>query len=654
MVHPDAAAERFERVILESIQQILAHPEPSAYLAWAAHRLPALLGLSQFGFAPDEGARLGHLLATLIWNATPLPTNGFQPKPIAQPEAEVPCPCGSGLAYGACCGDLAALPPLSTELVWELLIEHLPEETLRAALDLGAIPEPLLARVAERWLDEDRPGRAVALLEPLFAGTLDRLDGHYGPMLDVLCDAYDRLDHRRKKLALLERVCTEGERALRATAWQQIGLIHLDAARYELAHAALIAALRCDPNNPGIPLFEIALLTAEGRNWMARERARFWLYRLRHLDLDLEGLRSFLESARADPQAAILAAQAEALDPALLELHDWLAVAMTRPLPGYRVRAREPTLGAVRRRLRAERDAGLARVRLETINEPRAELRPPPGMRQLERDWRNLYRFGKPDSTHLSLAGTVAVWSNPDWLEYLLGHPELADSLEVLDDLATALDEHPDSSQPWIVHALILPVLERAWAILQEILGSECVRQLPWSYPANRSLLRLVFRRYLAQIRFGRTDEAALSLETLLRLNPSDHQGARAELMNLYLRNGQDEEALALARRFPEDRLADLVYGEVLALYRLGREEQARRVLQTAIRRLPRVPVYLTRKHVRRPRFSPLDLDLLPEGEDQAWLYREAMRDVWLAQPGAIAWLRRCLARRAVPVNQED
>ncbi|QIK38615.1 hypothetical protein GWK36_12185 [Caldichromatium japonicum] len=642
MVQHDAtAAERFERVILESIDQILANPDPTSYLIWAGSRVPTLLGLSEFGFEPQEGERLGRLLATLIWNATPLPTNGFCPCPIERPEADEPCPCGSGLVYGACCGDLDALPPLSTELIWEILIERLPDGTLRAALDQGAIPEPLLARVAERWLDEDRPGRAVALLEPVFVGPLEQLDGRYALVLELLCDAYDRLEHWRKKLALLQRICAEGQRALQSTAWQRLGLMHLDAAQYDRAHDALTAALRCDPGNPSIALFEIALLTAQGRDLAARERARFWLHRIRRLGLDVEELKSFLEAAVADPQAAMLDSQAVSLDPALLDLHDWIAVAMTRPLPDYRPRKRRQAMRAAPGCTQPDRFAGLQGQDSAPELESASELRPPPDILQAQRQWCSLYPLGKPDSTHLALEEALTAWSDTGWLGHLLDHPELADSLEVLDDLATALYGHPDSSLPWIVHALLLPLLERAWAIIEHAAPLDADCRLPWSLAANRPVLRLLFRRYLAQVQLGHTAEAVLTLETLLSLNPQDHQGARAELMNLYLRAGEDERALELASRFPNDRLADLAYGEVLALYRLGRKERARRVLRVAIRRLPRVPAYLMRRRVRRPQLNPHDVTF--GDDDQAWLYREAMRDVWVAEPGVLDWLKHCL-----------
>jgi tetratricopeptide (TPR) repeat protein len=159
----------------------------------------------------------------------------------------------------------------------------------------------------------------------------------------------------------------------------------------------------------------------------------------------------------------------------------------------------------------------------------------------------------------------------------------------------------------------------------------------------------LLFRLYLWRTETGEDSAAAALLERLLELNPQDNHGVRAELMNHLLRRGEDQRALELAQSFPGDILADLAYGEVLALYRLGDQAQARRALRTAVVRLPRIPHYLTRKRVKQP--PPAGpwgqagmgaaLGLAPGGEDQAWLYREAMRDVWEAEPGILAWLKK-------------
>lgn len=631
----------FEQVILEAVRQVLAAPGPEQFLRWARAQIPGILRLGELGLDEVEAGRLAALLGTAVWNATPQPAQDYRAVPLPTPATDDPCTCGSGAAYGRCCGAIQDLPVLSTDLIWELLLDELPERDQEEALAHNAVPDHLLARIADRWLTEqDKPGRAVALLEPLFAGPLGDLGVELEPAFDLLCDAYDRLDHWRKKQAFLARLCEEGSAPLKAAAWQRLSTMHIDAGDFPQAQAAFQSALRSDPDNPSTALLEITLLAAQHKDGVARERARFWLHRLRRLGLREQGFLDFLTRAMEDPQEALADSHADALDPALRDLHPWVKRVSARPLPHYRpIPIPAATARVPPQQLRlfddgegpAPRDAGLA-----------VELRPPGPVRRIETLWRTLFPAIKPPSTRLAAEDAASVWFRGDWSAYLLGHPEAIDSLDVLDDLATALYAHPESVLPWVSNALLRPLLDRAWGILNLALPEGDLYQLPWPHEPNRPALRLLFRRYLSQTEGDEPRGAAQTLETLLRLNPRDNHGARAELMNHYLRSGEDEKALTLARRFPGDVLADLAYGEVLALYRLGEREGARIALSTATRRLPRVPHYLTRKRVKQPLLSPQGMT--PGGEDQAWLYRQAMRDVWESEPGLLQWLKRVTA----------
>jgi tetratricopeptide (TPR) repeat protein len=181
--------------------------------------------------------------------------------------------------------------------------------------------------------DGGSPKRAAALLEPLFAGSLEDLDGEFEPSIDILCDAYDRLGHRRKKEAFLERICSEGSRALRAAAWQRRCTMAIDEGDFAEADAAFTAALRSDPDNPGTAILEITLLAAQHKDWIARERARFWLFRFRQIGFTHPGVLDFLNRAVEDPQEALVDSHSDALDPVLLDLHDWITLIQARPLP---------------------------------------------------------------------------------------------------------------------------------------------------------------------------------------------------------------------------------------------------------------------------------------------------------------------------------
>jgi len=644
MFHQDMQdGDRIEALIIEALREILAHEDPQRFLRWALVRMPDVLSLSEPGLTAEETRRVATLLAAAIWNATPLPGQDFRQRPLLS-SPDDPCPCGAGAPFDACCGRSDELPDLSSDVVWELLLAELPERDIQRALRLAAIPRQLLPKVAEHWLDLDRPGRAVALLEPLFDPDQPG-DGRRELALEVLCDAYDRLDHWKKKKAFLQRMAGCDERGLRGAAWRRISAGHLDGGEFAAAHEAFVQALRQSPDDPALAFLEIALLAAEHRDDEARRRAELWRRRLGRQGLEDANILGFLAEASANPQEALMASQAQNLDPAILALYEWTQRLADRPVPPYRV-IPQPA----RRHDDAPNQLSLFDAN-EASSSGHPGGQPGPGSRlgagrtlsRLETQWHGVFPAVKPYSMQLTLFDDGDLWaSDGDWLAFLFRHPETADSLDILDDLATAIFSHPESALPWVARALLPPLLARARAILAQAVPHESPHSIPWACEQNRPALRLLFRHYLHQVEAGNTTAAADALEDLLRLNPRDNHGVRADLMNHYLRDRQDDKALALARRFPGDRLADLLYGEVLALYRLGESERAARALSQAMGQLPRIPAYLTRQRIKAPKRSRWPTS--PSGEDQAWSYREAMRDVWAAEPGMMAWLRRMSA----------
>src|SRR5262245_5741331 len=79
----------------DAIGVILESEDPDRFMAWmreeAVEGLPTL-----FAPLPDEEARRSAVseLGRALWNAVPLPGNGFRPRPLPQPERNDPCPCG--------------------------------------------------------------------------------------------------------------------------------------------------------------------------------------------------------------------------------------------------------------------------------------------------------------------------------------------------------------------------------------------------------------------------------------------------------------------------------------------------------------------------------------------------------------------------------
>jgi tetratricopeptide (TPR) repeat protein len=633
-----ADAAHFEEVILQSLRHILRHQDAERFLDWARRAIPDLLMLGETSLEPGEDTRLAILLARGIWNATPLPDRGFRTQPLEEPGPQDPCPCGSGETYGNCCAQVADAPELPADLIWGILIEELGERELRRALDEGAVPVHLLGLAGERWLSEGRPGRAVALLEPLFREPPpEPLDERFDGALNTLCDAYDQLDHWKKKRELLARMTRSPCRSLRSSAWQRLSTIHIDEGDFLEAQVAFTEAQREGPDDPGTALLEITLLAAQHEDERARRRAVFWRHKLKRAGYGDDEVMTFLERAAEDPQDALMASQSAILDPLLLLLREWVQAAAQRPLPVYGLEGlpRSAATGSASQlSLFEEGDAAGARTPEST--QRIAKLRAPNSLRGVESHWRRVFTAAKPASTQLLPLPLEDVWEREDWVAFLARHPQAADSIDILDDLATALYIHPDSALPWIRRALLVPLLERAAAIVGQILTSDSGWTIPWPLEENRPALRLLFRLYQYQAEAGDDRAATETLRTLLRLNPGDNHGVRADLINHYLRVNENDQALALAERFPDDRLADLAFGEVLALYRLGRRAAAEAALTRALSRLPQIPAYLTRKRVRQPGAKTGG-----GGELQAWLYREAMRDVWEAEPGVLAWLKK-------------
>lgn len=646
MFHRETSdVEHMEALIQDAIRQILSDPRPGPFLQWSQRTMPSLLGADSSELIPSEASRLSLLLGAAIWNATPLPRNDFQPQPLHAQDIAPTCPCGSGKAFPLCCGEDEQIPELPEELIWECLIVSADADTLSEAIGAGAIPPELLYCVGERLLADDHPGRAVALLEPLFSRLDDPAqlaDGEaaliLAPALDPFCDALDRLDHWKKKLRFLKDMSACSERPLRALAWQRRCTIAIDDGAFDAARQAFEQAQRNAPDDANTALLEITLLAAQHDNDHAAARARFWYHKLKRAGCDDETLLQFFSAAAIDAQSALLASQADLIDPRLLLLHALIEKACERRIPRYtldlitdtRQSPPSPQLS-----LSLEMPDEVAAVHDDLLA---ARLVPARGLRRLENTWRELFRCNKPPATQLIVRDSPC-WELTAWLDLLRREPRCFDSLDILDDIATALYLHPESALPWVAQTLLLPLLERAFEIVAASLDDDKRLTLPWSDERNRPALRLLFRLHLHHSDAGEHTAAVPFMEMLLRLNPSDNHGIRAELINHYLRQHQDAAAVELAARFPNDVLADTAYGEVLALYRLGEHKRAAAALDQAIGALPLIPRYLTRKRVRQPQVGALGL--VPGSDGQAWSYREAMRAVWEAEPGVLDWMKR-------------
>jgi hypothetical protein len=271
-----------------------------------------------------------------------------------------------------------------------------------------------------------------------------------------------------------------------------------------------------------------------------------------------------------------------------------------------------------------------------------AVLEPPDPIARLEEQWREVRPADKPFSVSFEPMNPRDIWNDPlddDWLYFLERHPQAINSLEVLDDIITLIYTHPLGETPYGPMRDCFSILQRAERIVEQA-ALPAGRTLPWIIRENRPALRLLAHLILVceHILEDKTEALRLS-ERYLQINPTDNHGYRTELVNNFLREGRNQQAAAICANYPQDMMAETRYGHVLALYRLGDMAGAALQLSSAADHLPLVKDYLLRKRAAKPKLNPNRIRI--GGKDQAWIYREDMRDCWAATAGCLEWLQK-------------
>jgi tetratricopeptide (TPR) repeat protein len=163
--------------------------------------------------------------------------------------------------------------------------------------------------------------------------------------------------------------------------------------------------------------------------------------------------------------------------------------------------------------------------------------------------------------------------------------------------------------------------------------------EIPWVFIDNRPFLRAY---HALGLEYRMRDAHTLALKVwkrMLKMNSDDNQGIRALAMDAYLHLGKNREALSLAESFAGDGMPEILYGRVLALFRLEQLAEAEEALALAARVLPRVAQELAKKRHRKPRDLREDAAAIGSPE-QAYLYWQDSGPLWKATPGALDFVR--------------
>ena len=615
--------EEIATLLTVAVGLILRHEEPGPLLAWAEESAP-VLAPSLFAPVQDVPTRnsLARILGRALWNATPLPSNGFRPRPLPEPGRNDPCFCGSLAKYKHCCGAVGRLAlPFAPETMLMEILRQWPASRFKEIPRERISPE-VLGHAAGEWLEQGQAERARKLLEPLFAD-VDRLDERAEHAFDVLADVYLALGQSKKKTALIERVAQARSSGLRVAAMQRQCTVLFDAGRRDEAWRLFQQAQRQCPDHPAFSHLEAVMLLSEGRLPEAVERAKFWSTRLAREDA--EGYRdgiAFLREIAADPHAAMMKISSSRT-PGLARLQG-LIVAATLPAKTLYEMARDP--------------------------EGRAALVPTKTAQMLIRRWEEVFPSLSASLTDVIPEGPY-VWDDETaehWLAFLERSPQAFGVIEILDGLVFALRQLPDNGLAWVNQQVATPLVAHAVRVFDQALEAHDARaaEVPWVMWDNRPALRLIAN--LVYLHLDReNDEAALPLleRMIFTLNPDDNHGLRELLSRVYLKLGQPEKVLTLAAHYPDDHMASLMWNRVLALHRLGRMDEAAAALRVVRRDLPDIYRFLCAEKIAQPRLTPGFVTY--RGRDEAWYYREEHLELW-REGGALEWLRRSSKKAAV------
>lgn len=164
--------------------------------------------------------------------------------------------------------------------------------------------------------------------------------------------------------------------------------------------------------------------------------------------------------------------------------------------------------------------------------------------------------------------------------------------------------------------------------------------QLPWAVLENRPFLRMYESLGSRHLELGELKQAIKVFEDIITMNPGDNQGVRETLCICYFRSDNPGAVLALCDVFEEDGMPAIEYGRILALLRLGRKDEAERVLKDALKYSENVAIEIARN--KHKRLKPED-DLRPiemGSRFEAELYWMHFGKFWEETRGAVEFVR--------------
>ena len=165
--------------------------------------------------------------------------------------------------------------------------------------------------------------------------------------------------------------------------------------------------------------------------------------------------------------------------------------------------------------------------------------------------------------------------------------------------------------------------------------------RLDTSWVENRPFLRALHGLMISQRNIGLIEESIATGEMCLALDRQDRFGAREELVASLIECHRDKAALSL---FENPKYNDTFftngYLHPFVLIRLGREEEARKVLRPKLNYQPHVGRFLLDKNLPEPK-NDSTLGFVTSGSEyEGWAIASSLGRFWRRNPKAMKILR--------------
>jgi len=187
-----------------------------------------------------------------------------------------------------------------------------------------------------------------------------------------------------------------------------------------------------------------------------------------------------------------------------------------------------------------------------------------------------------------------------------------------------------------------LTIFQKALNIGNKLIPRDFFGKIIWGFHDNRPFLRSMHGLGVCYLKTGDMAKASDIFSKMIDYNPNDNQGIRALAIECYLAFKRYPEVLSICNKFPDDAMADTLYGKVLALYRTGKEQEASKALEEAIKYLPLVAKELAKKqHI--PVYGDMPGMTTMGGADEAYEYWDRVGKYWVEYPESLDFVKRGL-----------